>query len=50
MRYWVAAIILVTILIRLPTLLLPQPIDDEAVYGVVANEIVHGGRPYVEAI
>src|SRR5213596_1445065 len=43
-------IILLTVVIRLPSLLHPQPIDNEAVYSVVANEIVDGGRPYVDAV
>jgi 4-amino-4-deoxy-L-arabinose transferase-like glycosyltransferase len=30
-------------------LLHPQAIDDEAAYSVIANEIVDGGRPYVDA-
>jgi 4-amino-4-deoxy-L-arabinose transferase-like glycosyltransferase len=28
----------------------PQPIDSEAMYSVVANEIVDGGRPYADAV
>jgi 4-amino-4-deoxy-L-arabinose transferase-like glycosyltransferase len=28
----------------------PQPIDSEGMYSVVANEIVDGGRPYVDAV
>ncbi|MBA3961732.1 MAG: glycosyltransferase family 39 protein [Chthoniobacterales bacterium] len=44
------AIVLLTIAIRLPSLLHPAPIDDEAVYSVVANEVVDGGRPYVDAV
>src|SRR5213595_2161325 len=43
-------IILLTVVIRLPSLLHPQPIDSEAMYSVVANEIVNGGRPYIDAI
>ncbi len=35
---------------RLPSLVHPQAIDDEAVYSVVANEIVDGGRPYIDAV
>src|ERR1700687_1032202 len=35
---------------RLPSVLQSRPIDDETVYSVVANEIVDGGRPYVDAI
>jgi 4-amino-4-deoxy-L-arabinose transferase-like glycosyltransferase len=44
------AIVLLTVAMRLPSLVHPQAIDDEAVYSVVANEIVDGGRPYVDAI
>jgi len=43
-------IILLTIVIRLPSLLHPRPIDSEAMYSVVANEIVDGGRPYADAV
>src|SRR5437899_11629702 len=43
-------IILLTIAIRLPALLHPLPIDDEAGYSVIANEIVEGGRPYIDAV
>lgn len=41
---------LLTVLTRLPALVYPHPIDDEAIYSVVATEIVHGGRPYVNAV
>jgi hypothetical protein len=44
------AIVLLTIVIHLPALLRQQAIDDEAVYSVVANEIVDGGQPYVDAV
>jgi len=49
-RFRLAAlgIIFLTIAIRLPSLVHPQPIDSEAMYSVVANEIVDGGRPYVD--
>jgi len=43
-------IILLTVAIRLPSLLHPRPIDSEAMYSVVANEIVDGGRPYIDAV
>ena len=43
-------IVLLTIAIRLPSLQHPQAIDDEAAYSVVANEIVDGGRPYIDAV
>jgi 4-amino-4-deoxy-L-arabinose transferase-like glycosyltransferase len=46
----VLGILLLTVAIRLPSLVHPQPIDSEATYSVVANEIVDGGRPYVDAI
>src|SRR3982751_5793269 len=46
----VLAIVLLTIAIRIPALQHPQPIDDETVYSVVANEIVDGGRPYIDAV
>src|SRR5438874_256877 len=43
-------IVLLTVAIRLPSLLHPQPIDSEAMYSVVANEIIDGGRPYIDAV
>jgi 4-amino-4-deoxy-L-arabinose transferase-like glycosyltransferase len=46
----VLGIILLTIAIRLPSLLHPLAIDDEAGYSVIANEIVDGGRPYIDAV
>src|SRR6266536_1302091 len=46
----VLGIILLTVAIRFPSLLHPQPIDSEAMYSVVANEIVDGGRPYIDAV
>src|SRR5438552_10256849 len=51
-RFRLAAlgIVVLTIAIRLPALLHPQPIDSEAMYSVVANEIVDGGRPYIDAV
>ncbi len=49
-RFAWLGIILFTVAIRLPSLLHPQPIDSEAMYSVVANEIVDGGRPYADAV
>ncbi len=43
-------IIFLTMAIRLPSLVHPRPIDSEAMYSVVANEIVDGGRPYIDAV
>ena len=39
------ALVLLTVVTRLPSLLHPWSIDDEAVYSIVGNEIVDGGRP-----
>jgi 4-amino-4-deoxy-L-arabinose transferase-like glycosyltransferase len=39
-----------TVLTRLPALLYPRAIDDEAVYGVVAWVMLEGGLPYRDAI
>lgn len=41
------ALVLVT---RLPALLHPGPIDDEAVYSVVGRVLLDGGLPYLDAI
>jgi 4-amino-4-deoxy-L-arabinose transferase-like glycosyltransferase len=49
-RFAWLGIILLTVAIRLPSLLHPEPIDSEAMYSVVANEIVDGGRPYIDAV
>ncbi len=51
-RFRLAAlgIIFLAIVIRLPSMVHPQAIDSEAMYSVVANEIVDGGRPYVDAV
>src|SRR5204863_4898881 len=49
-RFAALGIILLTVAIRLPSLLHPEPIDSEAMYSVVANEIVDGGRPYADAV
>ena len=44
------ALVLLTLATRLPLLRLNRPIDDEVVYGVVAQTIVDGGVPYVSAV
>src|SRR6476619_76671 len=49
-RFAWLGIILLTVAIRLPSLLHPQPIDSEAMFSVVANAIVDGGRPYADAV
>jgi 4-amino-4-deoxy-L-arabinose transferase-like glycosyltransferase len=50
LKFAALGIVLLTVVTRLPSLLHPQPIDDEEVYTLVANEIVDGGRPYVDAV
>lgn len=49
-RVAMLALVLLTVAIRIPALQHPQAIDDEAVYSVVANEMVDGGRPYIDAV
>ncbi len=49
-RFAALGIILLTVATRLPSLLHPLPIDDEAGYSVIANEIIDGGRPYIDAV
>lgn len=43
-------IVLLTIVSRAPAFFYPQAIDDEAIYSVVANAIVDGGHPYIDAV
>ena len=50
MRLFAFGIVLLTVAIRLPSLLHPLPIDDEETYSLVANEIVDGGRVYADAV
>jgi len=40
----------VVLLMRAPALIYPHPIDDEAVYSVVAEEMLHGGLMYRDAV
>jgi 4-amino-4-deoxy-L-arabinose transferase-like glycosyltransferase len=49
-QFLALSLVLLTVLTRLPSLVHPQPIDDEEVYSIVANEIVDGGRPYIDAV
>src|SRR3984893_18454381 len=49
-RFAALGIILLTVAIRLPSLLHPRPIDSEAMYSVVANEIVDGGRLHPDGV
>lgn len=43
-------LLLFTVLTRLPSLTYPKAIDDTRVYSVVAIEMLHGGKPYLDAI
>jgi 4-amino-4-deoxy-L-arabinose transferase-like glycosyltransferase len=43
-------IVILAVGMRLPALMHPLPIDDEETYSLVANEIVAGGQPYVNAV
>ena len=47
---WALALVFLTLATRLPLLRLDRPIDDEVVYGVVAQTIVDGGVPYLSAV
>ncbi len=49
-RAWAIGILLLTLFLRLPALIHPRAIDDESVYSVVGNQIVDGGKPYVDAV
>ncbi|HEX7517524.1 MAG TPA: glycosyltransferase family 39 protein [Chthoniobacterales bacterium] len=49
-QFAAVAIVLLTVATRLPSLLHPRAIDDETAYSVVANEVVDGGLPYVDAV
>ncbi len=49
LRMWLT-MIAVAVVTRLPALLYPRAIDDEAVYGVVARVMLAGGLPYHDAI
>jgi 4-amino-4-deoxy-L-arabinose transferase-like glycosyltransferase len=50
LRFFAVVIVIVTVLLRLPALVHPNAIDDEAVYSVVGNAIADGGRPYIDAV
>jgi 4-amino-4-deoxy-L-arabinose transferase-like glycosyltransferase len=50
LRTFAISILLLTVFLRIPSLVHPRAIDDEAVYSVVGNQIAEGGRPYVDAV
>jgi 4-amino-4-deoxy-L-arabinose transferase-like glycosyltransferase len=45
--FWICALVLLT---RLPAMLHRRAINDEAYYALVANEMLHGGLPYRDAV
>ena len=47
---WAIALVLLTIVTRLPLVVKRQAIEDEEVYGVVAHEMLAGGQPYIDAV
>ena len=47
---WLAGLVVLTVLIRLPAIAHPRAIDDENIYAVVAIELLEGGEPYVDAV
>jgi 4-amino-4-deoxy-L-arabinose transferase-like glycosyltransferase len=49
-QFAVLGIVLLTVATRLPSVLHPQPIGNEAIYSMVANEIIDGGLPYIDAV
>jgi len=44
------ALVVLTVVTRLPLLVHPGPIDDEVMYSVVADVMVDGGRLYIDAV
>lgn len=48
-RAWLILAI-ATVLMRLPALTHPRPINDEDFYSVIAFEMLDGGKPYVDAV
>ena len=50
LQFAVLGLVLLTVATRLPAILHPLSIDDEAGYSVIANEIVDGDRPYIDAV
>ena len=47
---WGIALLLLTVVTRLPALMHPHYIDDESIYAAVALEMVEGGLPYIDAV
>lgn len=49
-RRWLVAALFLLILTRIPALIHPNAIDDERIYATVAQEMLHGGLPYLSAV
>jgi 4-amino-4-deoxy-L-arabinose transferase-like glycosyltransferase len=49
-RYPALGLALFILVTRLPAIIHPRAIDDEQVYSVVAGEMLHGGKPYLDAV
>ena len=49
-RWQLLALGVFALVTRLPLLAYPKACDDEQVYAVVGMEMLHGGRPYIDAI
>src|SRR5262249_14043311 len=47
---WAILLVLLTVCLRLPVIVHPKAIDDEAGYATVAHELLHGGTLYVSAL
>ncbi len=50
LRWFALGMLLLTVFIRVPSLVHPRAIDDESVYSLVGNEIADGGKPYIDAV
>ena len=47
---WGLLLVLLTVCLRLPAIVHPKAIDDEAGYATVAHELLRGGTLYVSAL
>jgi 4-amino-4-deoxy-L-arabinose transferase-like glycosyltransferase len=47
---WGILLVLLTVCLRLPAIVHPKAIDDEAGYATVAHELLHGGTLYISAL
>jgi hypothetical protein len=47
---WGILLVFLTVCLRLPAIVHPKAIDDEAGYATVAHELLHGGTLYISAL